>query len=100
MPLYILTETSAGYALLKAKSSKLLKQDDLASETSTAEGICNLLKLKTFEKFDSAATALEEAAALGESKVTPLLTNLLSGIKDEKFSLAVADKTLGRFTRP
>jgi len=42
MTLFILAETSAGYALLKAKDKKLLKRDDLASETETAEGVSNL----------------------------------------------------------
>lgn len=42
MTLFILTETSAGYALLKAKDKKLLKREDLASETETAEGVCSL----------------------------------------------------------
>ena len=31
-----------GYALLKAKSSKILKQDGIAAEDETAEGICSL----------------------------------------------------------
>lgn len=69
MTLFILTETSAGYALLKAKDKKLLKRDDLAKEAETAEGVCSLLKMKEFHKFDSAASALEEAAALTEGKV-------------------------------
>lgn len=69
MTLFILTETSAGYALFKAKDKKLLKRDDLAEETSTADGTCSLLKLKNFHKFDSAASALEEAAALTDGKV-------------------------------
>lgn len=42
MSLFILTETSAGYALLKAKDKKLLKRDDLVEETETAEGVCGL----------------------------------------------------------
>ncbi|KAL2861133.1 RNA-processing protein NOP58 [Aspergillus lucknowensis] len=96
MTLFILTETSAGYALLKAKDKKLLKRDDLATEAATAEGVSNLLKLKTFQKFDSATTALEEVASLVEGKVTPRLASLLDGIKDEKkVSLAVADPKLG-----
>ncbi|KLJ05994.1 nucleolar protein 58 [Blastomyces silverae] len=96
MTLFILTETSAGYALLKAKDKKLLKRDDLVEETQTAEGVSNLMKLKNFQKFDSAATALEEVASLVEGKVTPLLANLLESIKDEKkVSLAVADPKLG-----
>jgi nucleolar protein 58 len=55
------------------------------------------LKLKTFQKFDSAARALEEVAALVEGKVTPMLAKLLDSIKDEKkASLAVADPKLGQ----
>ncbi|KAL3496805.1 hypothetical protein BJX62DRAFT_192989 [Aspergillus germanicus] len=96
MTLFILTETSAGYALLKAKDKKLLKRDDLATEASTAEGVSGLLKLKSFQKFDSATTALEEVASLVEGKVTPRLASLLDEIKDEKkVSLAVADPKLG-----
>ena len=54
------------------------------------------LKLKEFQKFDSAATALEEVAALVEGKVTAKLASLLDSIKDEKkASLAVADPKLG-----
>ncbi|KAL2222731.1 nucleolar protein nop5 [Thermoascus aurantiacus ATCC 26904] len=96
MTLFILTETSAGYALLKAKDKKLLKRDNLEAETQTAEGVSNLLKLKTFQKFDSAATALEEVAAIIEGKVTPRLASLLDSVKDEKkVSLVVADPKLG-----
>jgi len=44
--------------------------------------------------------ALEQTAALVEGKVTPRLSNLLDGIKDEKkVSLAVADPKLGRYYR-
>lgn len=54
------------------------------------------LKLKSFQKFDSAATALEEVASLVEGKVSPRLAGLLDEIKDEKkVSLAVADPKLG-----
>lgn len=54
------------------------------------------MKLKNFQKFDSAATALEEAASIVEGKVTPRLANLLESLKDEKkASLAVADSKLG-----
>jgi nucleolar protein 58 len=42
MSLFLLTETSAGYALFKARDKKLLKKDDLAAEASTAEGICGM----------------------------------------------------------
>lgn len=96
MPLFVLAETSAGYALLKATDKKLLKRDDLSEQTSTASGTLEVLKLKKFEKFDSAATALEEIASLVEGKVTPMLSKLLDSIKHEKkASLAVADPKLG-----
>lgn len=59
------------------------------------------MKLKNFQKFDSAATALEEVAAVIEGKVTPRLANLLDSIKDEKkVSLAVADPKLGTIALP
>jgi nucleolar protein 58 len=121
MGLFVLTETSAGFALFKAKDKKILKKDDFSAEVQTAEGIndlyvqltwwllcdnafqfanCHLrhsLKLKQFEKFDSAATALEEVAALVEGKVSPMLSKLLDSLKDEKkASLAVADPKLGQ----
>jgi nucleolar protein 58 len=55
------------------------------------------LKLKRFEKFDSAANALEEVASLVEGKVSPMLAGLLDLLKDEKkASLAVADPKLGQ----
>ncbi|PQE28089.1 nucleolar 58 protein [Rutstroemia sp. NJR-2017a WRK4] len=95
-PLFILTETAAGMVLFKA-DKKILKKDDLSSEIESAEGINGLLKLKQFQKFDSAATALEEVAALVEGKVSPMLSQLLDTLKDEKkASLAVADPKLGQ----
>ena len=51
--------------------------------------------MREFSKFENAATALSEAAALGENKVTPKLASLLDSLKDEKkATLAVADKNL------
>ncbi|KAK6537724.1 Nucleolar protein 58 [Orbilia ellipsospora] len=96
MSFLILTETSAGYALFKAKDKKLLKRDELSKEISTSDGICSLLKLKQFSKFDSAATALEEVTTLIEGKVSPMLASMLDSLKDEKkASLVVADAKLG-----
>ncbi|KAL8781296.1 MAG: hypothetical protein Q9213_006071 [Squamulea squamosa] len=95
MGLFILQETPVGYALLKAKSSKLLKENHFKAEDDTAENICSLLKLREFHTFDSAATALEQSAAIVEGKVTPTLAGMLDAIKDEKkASLAVADPKL------
>ncbi|TVY60781.1 Nucleolar protein [Lachnellula suecica] len=95
MGLFVLSETSAGFALFKADKKALKKNGDSA-EVETAEGINGLLKLKHFEKFDSAAKALEEVASLVEGKVSPMLAALLDQLKDEKKgSLAVADPKLG-----
>jgi nucleolar protein 58 len=53
------------------------------------------LRLKKFQKFDNANVALNEATAIGEGKVTPMLAALLDELKDEKkASLAVADPKL------
>ncbi|KAJ5940686.1 hypothetical protein N7516_000854 [Penicillium verrucosum] len=89
MTLFILTETSAGYALLKAKDKKLLKRDDIAEEASTAEGVSNL-----------SLTALPQLwrrlPPSWRARSPPALASLLDGIKDEKkVSLAVADTKLG-----
>ena len=48
MTLFILAETSAGYALLKAKDKKLLTRDDLVTEAATAEGVSNLYERLCF----------------------------------------------------
>ncbi|KAJ4373063.1 Nucleolar protein 58 [Neocucurbitaria cava] len=93
MGLFILTETSAGYALFKSKDKKLLgKGDELVKDVST---LVDSLKLKKFEKFENAVSALNEAAALTDGKVSSMLSNLLQELKDEtKASLAVADPKL------
>ncbi|ODV88388.1 hypothetical protein CANCADRAFT_32997 [Tortispora caseinolytica NRRL Y-17796] len=88
----ILTETPAGYALLKAKS-KVLKEgsDDLLKASS----ITSTFKVKAFSKFESAADALEETQAIIEGRVSGKLANMLDGAKDGKDTLVVADPKLG-----
>ncbi|PBP18277.1 nucleolar protein [Diplocarpon rosae] len=96
MGLFVLSETSAGFALFKAKDKHILK-NDFSDVVETAEGLNALLKLKKFEKFDSAATALEEVAALTDGRVSTMLASLLETLKDEKkASLAVADPKLAQ----
>jgi nucleolar protein 58 len=96
MSLFVLAETPAGYGLFKAADKKMLKNEELAAELGRPEKVVEMLKLKKFVKFDSAATALEEAASLKEGKVPELLTQLLEDLKSEKkASLAVADMKLG-----
>ena len=70
-------------------------------QSSRANRVSCRLKLKIFQKFPSAATAVEEATAIGEGKVTSTLSSLLDSIKDEKkASLAVADPKLGKVNVP
>ncbi|KAK0704787.1 hypothetical protein B0H67DRAFT_603830 [Lasiosphaeris hirsuta] len=96
MPLFILTETSAGYGLFKAADKKLLDDDNISNRLSTVDKIVKEIKYKEFVKFDSAASALEEITGLIEGKVTPKLAHLLNDFKDEKkISLAVAETKLG-----
>ncbi|OAQ73246.1 nucleolar protein NOP58 [Pochonia chlamydosporia 170] len=96
MSLFVLAETPAGYGLFKAADKKMFKNEDLAAELGRPEKLVEMLKLKKFVKFDSAAMALEEAASLKEGKVPELLTSLLEDLKGEKkASLAVADMKLG-----
>ncbi|CAM1509051.1 Fc.00g027900.m01.CDS01 [Cosmosporella sp. VM-42] len=96
MSLFVLAETPAGYGLFKAADKKMLKNEDLAAELGRPEKLVEMLKLKKFVKFDSAAMALEEAAGLKEGKVPELLSSLLEDLKSEKkASLAVADIKLG-----
>ncbi|KAK3297896.1 uncharacterized protein B0H64DRAFT_358038 [Chaetomium fimeti] len=96
MPLFILTETSAGYGLFKAADKKLLDSDNISDRLSTVDKIVKEIKYKEFAKFDSAATALEEIAGVIEGKVTPKLADLLNEFKDEKkVTLAVAESKLG-----
>jgi len=42
MGLFVLSETSAGYALFKATDKKILKKDDFSAEVQTAAGINEL----------------------------------------------------------
>lgn len=83
--------------LIRDTDKKLLKREDLEEVSSSAERVCELLKLKTFDKFESAQSAVEEAEALIDGKVTSKLSSLLDSIKDEKkASLAVADPKLAK----
>lgn len=55
----------------------------------------NSLRLKTFEKFENTADALDNISALVEGKVAPKLANLLKDLDDKSASLIVSDPKLG-----
>jgi nucleolar protein 58 len=91
-PTYVLGETSAGYVLLKSKDKKLLKRTDLHTLANSVQETCETLKLKNFVKWDNAASAVSEATAIGEGRVTPMLATLLKVLeKEDKPKLVVAD---------
>lgn len=71
---------SAGYALLKSKDKKIFDKGEELKDVST---LVESLKLKKFQKFENAVTALNEAAALTDGKVSSMLSNLLQDLKDE-----------------
>lgn len=54
-----------GYALLKAKSSKILKQDGFAAEDETAEGICSLYVHMDYFGGCNCSTVLDEISTNG-----------------------------------
>jgi nucleolar protein 58 len=95
MPIYVLADTPAGYGLFESSDKKLLKRNDLPTELKKTEKVLDLLKLKSFTQYGSAAIALEEAAALAKGTVPPLLSSLLEEMgKEAKATVAVADMKL------
>lgn len=93
---YVLTETAAGYALLKAADKKIHKSSSLVEDLNTAEKVAEQFKIHRFEKFQSAANALEEANAIIEGKVSESLQKLLEDAKsDKKATLIVSEAKLG-----
>ena len=65
---YVLTETSAGYALLKASDKKIYKSSTLIKDLNSSEKVLKEFKIAAFSKFSSAADALEEANSIIEGK--------------------------------
>lgn len=93
---YVLTETSAGYALLKASDKKIHKSTTLIEDLNTAEKVVEQFKIHRFEKFNSAASALEETNAIIEGRVGESLKKLLEDAKsDKKSTLIVSEPKLG-----
>ena len=92
---YVLTETSAGYALLKASDKKIYKSSTLIKDLNSSEKVLKEFKIAAFSKFSSAADALEEANSIIEGKVSTQLENLLKEAKaDKKATLVVSETKL------
>ena len=93
---FVLTETAAGYALLKASDKKIYKSASLVSDLNSEENVLKQFKIAAFSKFSSAANALEEANSVMEGKVSEQLQKLLDEAKsDKKTTLIVSDTKLG-----
>ncbi|GMF82732.1 unnamed protein product [[Candida] boidinii] len=93
---FVLTETAAGYALLKASDKKIYKSASLVSDLNSEENVLKQFKIAAFSKFSSAANALEEANSVIEGKVSEQLQKLLDEAKsDKKTTLIVSDTKLG-----
>ncbi|QLQ81856.1 hypothetical protein HG537_0G01100 [Torulaspora globosa] len=90
---YVLTETSAGYAVLKASDKKIYKSTKLIQDLNSSEKVLKEFKIAAFSKFNSAANALEEASAIIEGKVSPQLQKLLEDIKKDKKATLVVSET-------
>jgi len=92
---FVLTETAAGYALLKASDKKIYKSSSLITDLNSSEKVLNQFKISAFSKFSSAANALEEINSVIEGKVSSQLQKLLDDAKvDKKATLVVSDTKL------
>ena len=76
---------------------KLAKSDSLCEDFKTIDEAKNVVKLKTFQKFEDTTEALGAATALVEGKVSKTLKKMLKKIiaEDAHEKLAVADAKLG-----
>ena len=75
---------------------KLAKSDSLCEDFKTIDEAKNVVKLKTFQKFEDTTEALRAATALVEGKMSKTLKKMLKKIiaEDAHEKLAVADVKL------
>lgn len=94
----VLFETPAGYAVFKLlDEGKLAKSDSLYEDFETIDKAKNVVKLRSFVKFEDTTEALGAATALVEGKMSKTLKKMLKKIiaEDAHEKLAVADAKLG-----
>ncbi|CAK7273424.1 Nucleolar protein 58 [Sporothrix epigloea] len=96
-PVYLLSETSAGYGLFQVKDKKLIESKDVAERLSTLDKINKEVQFNLFKKWTSAVEAVSELDKLIDGKIPPILTQLLDQVKEKskKASILVEDKALG-----
>ncbi|QPG73569.1 Nucleolar protein 58 [Brettanomyces nanus] len=90
---FVLTETPAGYALLKSSDKKIYKSSSLLKDLDSEEKVLKQFKIAAFSKFQSASNALEEATSISEGKVSEQLKDLLTEAKSDKKTHLVVSET-------
>jgi len=97
---YVLFETSGGFALFKvAKEGKLKDADNLYKSFTTGEDAEKVVKLKAFYKFSDTKEAMKSVEKLLNGKVSKTLQKFLEKNiinKEIQEELMVADKKLAK----
>lgn len=97
---YVLFETSGGFALFKVvKDGKLKDVDGLYSNFKSAENAEKVVKLKAFKKFSDTKDAMKSVEKLLQGKVSKTLQKFLEKNiieKEIEEELMVADKKLAK----
>ena len=97
---YVLFETSGGFALFKVvKDSKIKDVDGLYHNFQSAENAEKIIKLKAFKKFSDTKDAMKSVEKLLEGKVSKTLQKFLEKNiieKEIEEELMVADKKLAK----
>eukprot|EP00356_Strombidium_inclinatum_P004706 CAMPEP_0170493330 /NCGR_PEP_ID=MMETSP0208-20121228/13730_1 /TAXON_ID=197538 /ORGANISM="Strombidium inclinatum, Strain S3" /LENGTH=450 /DNA_ID=CAMNT_0010769247 /DNA_START=20 /DNA_END=1372 /DNA_ORIENTATION=+ len=97
---YVLFETTAGFALFKVvKDGKLKDVESLHESFQTPEGAQKVVKLKAFKKFKDTKEALKSVEKMLSGKVSKTLQKFLEKNivqKEIEEELMVADKKLGK----
>jgi len=94
----VLFETPAGFAVFKLlDEGKLAKADNLYEDFETIDKAKEVVKLKSFQKFEDTTEALSAATASVEGKMSKSLKKMLKKVmaEDAHEKLAVADAKLG-----
>lgn len=97
---YVLFETSGGFALFKVvKDSKIKDVDGLYENFKSAEKAEQVVKLKAFKKFTDTKDAMKSVEKLLQGKVSKTLQKFLEKniiSKEIQEELMVADKKLAK----
>jgi nucleolar protein 58 len=95
---YVLFETSGGFALFKVAKDKIKDVGELHRSFESPEGAAKIVKLKAFKKFSDTREAMKSVEKLLQGKVSKTLQKFLEKNiqKDIQEELLVADKKLAK----